>query len=134
MSDIKKTLEGYPDISFIENMTLESLQEQMIADFTEKYKEETGQELTLGLADPNRLVLYSAALQIYQGMQYITAFIIFREKAFCLCRKSENRQIMIFEIFIFRIPGEPRSIKRNTEKSGKSCNSNREIHCISCAE
>ena len=39
MSDIKKTLEGYPDISFIENMTLESLQEQMIADFTEKYKE-----------------------------------------------------------------------------------------------
>lgn len=71
MSDIKKTLEGYPDISFIENMTLESLQEQMIADFTEKYKEETGQELTLGLADPNRLVLYSAALQIYQGMQYI---------------------------------------------------------------
>lgn len=71
MSDIKKTLEGYPDISFIENMTLESLQEQMIADFIEKYKEETGQELTLGLADPNRLVLYSAALQIYQGMQYI---------------------------------------------------------------
>lgn len=71
MSDIKKTLEGYPDISFIENMTLENLQEQMIADFTEKYKEETGEELTLGLADPNRLVLYAAALQIYQGMQYI---------------------------------------------------------------
>lgn len=71
MSDIKKTLEGYPDISFIENITLESLQEQMIADFTEKYKEETGQELVLGLADPNRLVLYAAALQIYQGMQYI---------------------------------------------------------------
>lgn len=71
MSDIKKTLEGYPDISFIENMTLENLQEQMIADFTEKYKEETGEELTLGLGDPNRLVLYAAALQIYQGMQYI---------------------------------------------------------------
>lgn len=71
MSDIKKTLEGYPDISFIENMTLENLKEQMIADFTEKYKEETGEELTLGLGDPNRLVLYAAALQIYQGMQYI---------------------------------------------------------------
>lgn len=71
MSDIKKTLEGYPDISFIENMTLENLKEQMIADFTEKYKEETGEELTLGLADPNKLVLYAAALQIYQGMQYI---------------------------------------------------------------
>lgn len=71
MSDIKKTLEGYPDISFIENMTLENLREQMIADFTEKYKEETGEELTLGLGDPNRLVLYAAALQIYQGMQYI---------------------------------------------------------------
>ncbi len=71
MSDIKKTLEGYPDISFIENITLESLQEQMIADFCEKYKEETGQEIRLGLADPNRLILYAAALQIYQCMQYV---------------------------------------------------------------
>lgn len=71
LSDIKKELEGYPDISFIENITLESLQEQMIADFCEKYKEETGQEISLGKADPNRLVLYAAALQIYQGMEYI---------------------------------------------------------------
>ena len=71
MSDIKKTLESYPDISFIEDMTLEDLQEQMIKDFAEKYKEETGKEIVLGLADPNRLILYAAALQLYQGMQYI---------------------------------------------------------------
>lgn len=71
MSDIKKTLESYPDISFIEDMTLENLQEQMIKDFTEKYKEETGKEIILASADPSRLIMYAAALQIYQGMQYI---------------------------------------------------------------
>lgn len=71
MSDIKKILEGYPDISFIENMTLEDLQQSMIDDFLSKYAEETGEEIELGLADPSRLILYAASLQIYQGMQYI---------------------------------------------------------------
>lgn len=66
-----KILDNYPDISFIGGMTLEEMQGQMVNDFQEKYKEITGKEIGLARADPVRLVLYAAALQLYQGMQYI---------------------------------------------------------------
>lgn len=36
MSSIKKTLANYPDISFIENMTLDDLKNEMISDFCDK--------------------------------------------------------------------------------------------------
>lgn len=71
MGNIKKELENYPDISFIDDLTLETLKEDMISDFCAKYEEETGKTVELGLADPSRLILYAAALQIYQGMQYL---------------------------------------------------------------
>lgn len=71
MSDIKKTLENYPDISFVDNLTLEELQNQMIADFEEKYNEETGTEATLAAGDPNRIILYAASLQLYQAFMYL---------------------------------------------------------------
>lgn len=71
MGSIKKELENYPDISFIDDLTLETLKEDMISDFCAKYEEETGKTVELGLADPSRLILYAAALQIYQGMQYL---------------------------------------------------------------
>ncbi len=66
-----KKLENYPDINFIENMTLEDMQNRMISDFQGKYEEITGKEVMLAKADPVRLILYAAALQLYQGMQYI---------------------------------------------------------------
>lgn len=66
-----KELENYPDISFIENMTLDDMKEQMISDFQKKYEELTGTSIVLGKADPVRLILYAASLQLYQGMQYI---------------------------------------------------------------
>lgn len=66
-----KVLENYPDISFIENMTLEDMKEQMVSDFHKKYEEITGKGIILGKADPVKLILYAAALQLYQGMQYI---------------------------------------------------------------
>lgn len=66
-----KVLENYPDISFIEDMTLEDMKERMISDFQKKYEEITGQGISLGKADPVRLILYAATLQLYQGMQYI---------------------------------------------------------------
>lgn len=66
-----KALENYPDINFIENMSLEDTKNQMISDFQSKYEEITGTGLNLGKADPVRLILYAAALQLYQGMQYI---------------------------------------------------------------
>lgn len=66
-----KALEDYPDISFIEGMTLEEMERQMVKDFREKYEEITGREVVLAKADPVRLILYAAALQLYQEMQYI---------------------------------------------------------------
>lgn len=66
-----KVLKNYPDINFIENMSLEEMQKQLVEDFQNKYKEITGTEITLAKADPARLILYAAALQLYQGMQYI---------------------------------------------------------------
>ncbi|PXV87370.1 phage-related baseplate assembly protein [Lachnotalea glycerini] len=71
MSTIKKTLQNYPDISFIENKTLETVVNEMINDFTAKYEEETGRTISLTEANPDRLILYAAALQIYQVYQYI---------------------------------------------------------------
>lgn len=71
MSNIKKELENYPDISFINDLTLEELKQKMIEDFQKKYREETGREKKLGLGDPSRLILYAAALQLYQSFQYV---------------------------------------------------------------
>lgn len=42
----------------------------MIADYQEKYKELTGKEVSLGQADPYRLIMYACTMQIYQAMQY----------------------------------------------------------------
>lgn len=68
---IKKTLEQYPDISFIDNLTLDELLNQMVDDFQKKYQEETGVEISLKAGDPNKMILNAAALQIYQGFQYL---------------------------------------------------------------
>lgn len=73
MSSVQKDLESYPDISFIGNMTIEDLQTEMIEDFCERYEELTEKSIELGAADPIRLILYAASLQIYQGMQFIDA-------------------------------------------------------------
>ena len=70
MSEYER-LAQYPDISFIESTSLETVQNKLIADFQDKYKELTGAELSLSKADPIRLILYSAALAIYQGYQHI---------------------------------------------------------------
>jgi phage-related baseplate assembly protein len=64
-------LKKVPEISFIDNLTIDDLQNQLIEDYQDKYKELTGESRDLPLADPVRLVLYSAALMGYQAMQYI---------------------------------------------------------------
>lgn len=58
---------SYPEISFIGDVSLDRLMGEMVQDFQEKYKEITGKSMTLGKADPSRLILYAAALQIFQG-------------------------------------------------------------------
>lgn len=63
--------ESLPDVSFIDNATLEEVLTEMINNYQEKYEEITGKKIILAKADPNRLQLYAAAVQIYQGYQYI---------------------------------------------------------------
>lgn len=60
----------FPDISFIENATVDEIMTGMINDYQNKYKEITGREATLAKADPYRLIMYACTMQIYQAMQY----------------------------------------------------------------
>lgn len=50
---------------------LEELQNQMLVDFSENYKELTGKEMALAPAHPFRLILYATSLQLYQAFQYL---------------------------------------------------------------
>lgn len=70
MSDIKQ-LENIPSISFIENMTLEEVREQIISEYKRLYKEKFGRDPELGEADPKYLLMNSFALIVYQTMQYV---------------------------------------------------------------
>lgn len=70
MANDRKNIRGYPDISFIDNISFSDLQEQMIRDFEEQYQELTGKEVTLAAADPFRMILYACAVALYQGYQY----------------------------------------------------------------
>ena len=70
MSTIK-TLQDYPDISFIGGYTLEQLYTDMLAWFLEKRKEVTGQSIVLGEADDRLLLLRAAAYYLYHGYQLV---------------------------------------------------------------
>ena len=62
--------DNFPDISFIDDTTIEEVMTQMINDYQTKYKEITKKEVSLAQADPHRLIMYACAVQIYQAMQY----------------------------------------------------------------
>lgn len=61
-------LENLPEISILdeEGITLESLQEEMIADYEQSYKEKTGREISLYPADEKRIELTVIAGMLYQ--------------------------------------------------------------------
>lgn len=71
MSDILDTINNLPDISFIDGLTLEDIQGQMLSDFVAKYQEATGKKIKLSKSDPNRIILLGCAQLIYQGLQNI---------------------------------------------------------------
>ena len=48
--------DNFPDISFIDNSTIEDVLTQMINDYQSKYKEITNKEAALAKADPHRLI------------------------------------------------------------------------------
>ena len=62
--------ENFPEISFIDNCTVDDVLTQMISDYQAKYKEITGKDVSLAQADPYRLIMYACTVQLYQGMQY----------------------------------------------------------------
>lgn len=64
-------LAGLPDVSFIDNLTLEDVQAQMIRDYQDKYQEITKRQAVLARADPVSLILYAVSVQIYQMMLYV---------------------------------------------------------------
>lgn len=71
MSDILNTIDNLPDISFIDGLTLENIQSQMLSDFVAKYRDITGKKIQLSKSDPNRIIMLGCAQLIYQGLQNI---------------------------------------------------------------
>lgn len=67
---VKKTLENFPEVSFIENMSLEDIKSYYLTAMQERYRELTGKELILQEADPVRLIAYANCLMLYQIIQY----------------------------------------------------------------
>ena len=55
-----------PDISFIEDMTLDDVQEMLVSAYEKKYREVTGKELSLKRADAETLKLYACSVVLYQ--------------------------------------------------------------------
>lgn len=62
-------IQAAPDISFIENRSVEDVRREMVADFEAFMAEATGKPYTLERASPHRMELYAAAAQIYQAEQ-----------------------------------------------------------------
>lgn len=63
-----ETLESLPDIDMLrdEGITLENLQNEMIADYEARYEALTGEKLTLYPADSRRIMINVAAGKLYQ--------------------------------------------------------------------
>lgn len=72
MSNIPQ-LANVPDISFIENMTLQETENLVIEQFTRIFRECTGKDPDLGAADIKTLLIKAFSLIEYQTMQYIDA-------------------------------------------------------------
>ena len=60
-----------PDISFIDDRSVEDIRAEMVADYEKYMLEISGEQVKLNRASPHRMEIYAAAAQIYQAMQYI---------------------------------------------------------------
>lgn len=63
-------IDSLPDVSFIDDITLDSVDTQMVSDYETKYEELTGEAVSLERAEPISLVLYACAVQFYQLYMY----------------------------------------------------------------
>nr|DAX23666.1 MAG TPA: baseplate assembly protein [Caudoviricetes sp.] len=66
-----KSIEEYPEISFMGDYTMEKLADDMVSWFKEKHKELTGKDIVLGKADDRRIILLAGAYFIFQGYMYM---------------------------------------------------------------
>ena len=71
MDSLLKSVFDLPDVSFIENDTLDAMMRRLISNYEKRYKEVTGQTVSLGAADPVRVQLYAIALDLFQIEQYV---------------------------------------------------------------
>ena len=71
MDSLLKSVFDLPDVSFIENDTLDAMMQRLVANYERRYKEVTGQTVSLGAADPVRVQLYAIALDLFQIEQYV---------------------------------------------------------------
>lgn len=60
-----------PDVSFIDNATIERVRGELVADYEEYMTKAIGQTVSLARSSPHRAILYSAAAQIFQALQYV---------------------------------------------------------------
>lgn len=67
---MNSSISNIPEISFIDNITISELTDQMIKDYQDKMKEVTGKNVSLGQADPFRMIMYACSVVQYQGLQY----------------------------------------------------------------
>ena len=66
-----EAVKSAPDISFIEDASVEEIRDEMIADYEKYISEAEKKQIRLERASPHRMEIYAAAAQIYQAMQYI---------------------------------------------------------------
>lgn len=68
---IKVNVQDLPEVSFIDNLTIDDIVKELVKNYEEKLSEIKGEKQTLFLANPNRAILYACALMFYQELQYI---------------------------------------------------------------
>lgn len=71
MADTIQSIKDLPEVSFIDNDTLDEMRARMVANYESEYERITGKKITLSPSDPNRIVLYAHALELYQVEQYV---------------------------------------------------------------
>lgn len=64
-------INNLPDVSFIENMTLDDVQALLVKSYEEKYEQVTKEKISLKRADPVTLTLYACSVLIFQALLYV---------------------------------------------------------------
>lgn len=64
-------LENLPEVSFIDDISLDNIKANLINNYQTRYEEVRGEECILDPSDPAALILYACAVQLYQDLLYV---------------------------------------------------------------